>query len=239
MTIQKRLTQGAGLFALLLLISSLALAPLAAKASHEERESAYTRIASRINASERYEQYRRASRESRELRSAISKLDDDPVEELPIPVLLGVATRNLSKNFGDARDGGARTHEGLDIMAPMGALVASPTEAVVTRTGEGGSAGIYVYTANPGGETFVYMHLMAIADGVKAGTKLEAGDIIGYVGDTGNAKGGAPHLHFEIRDGREAIDPYPRLAREFTLEERIESLTKLLEVLMEKLEDER
>lgn len=221
------------------LVAPFVLVPATARAAHEDGEGVYTRLASRINTSERYEQYRKASRESRELRSAIAKLDDDPVKEMPIPVLLGVATRNLSKNFGDARDGGSRSHEGLDIMAPMGAIVASPTEAVVTRTGEGGSAGIYVYTANPGGETFVYMHLSAIAEGVKAGTKLEQGDIIGYVGDTGNAKGGAPHLHFEIRDGREATDPFDRLTREFTLEERIDTLTKLLEALMEKLEDER
>ena len=165
----------------------------------------------------------------------IKKLGSKAVEEMPIPVLMGIGVRNLSKNFGDARDGGSRSHEGLDIMAPMGALVASPTKAVVTRTGEGGSAGIYVYTAGPGGETFAYMHLSGIAPGVKSGTVLEKGDLIGYVGDTGNAKGGAPHLHFEIRKDRRVTDPYPRLTREFTVEERIAALTELLASLQKEL----
>ena len=73
------------------------------------------------------------------------------------------------------------------------------------------------------------MHLDDIADGIKAGTELEAGDLIGYVGDTGNAKGGVTHLHFEIRDGRKATDPYPRITKEFTLKERIEAITNILE----------
>jgi len=169
------------------------------------------------------------------LRKKIQKLDDDPVEQFPIPIALGVALRNLSKNFGDPRDGGSRTHEGLDIMAPRGAYIASPTDAVVTRTGKGDSAGIYVYTMGPGGETFAYMHLDRIADGVKSGTVLKPGDLIGYVGDTGNAKGGAPHLHFEIREGRKATDPYPRLTREFSSEERIRTLTAILEELKDDL----
>lgn len=161
-------------------------------------------------------------------RRAIEKLDDDPVDALPIPILMGFTVANLSKNFGDPRDGGAREHEGLDLMAPTGAYVVSPTEAVVIRTGSGSSAGTYVYTANPGDETFVYMHLDDIADGLKVGTVLEPGDLIGYVGNTGNASGGAAHLHFEIRDGRDATDPYPRLTREFTLKERIAALEKIV-----------
>ncbi|MES2994956.1 MAG: M23 family metallopeptidase [Patescibacteria group bacterium] len=178
------------------------------------------------------EEYRSSSsRLSSSLRNKIKKLDDDAVENLPIPIALGVALRNLSKNFGDDRDGGARSHEGLDIMAPRGAYIASPTEAVVTRTGKGSSAGTYVYTMGPGGETFAYMHLDGIADGIKSGSELKAGDLIGYVGDTGNAKGGATHLHFEIREGRKATDPFPRLTREFTSAELIRTLTDVVEEL--------
>ena len=159
----------------------------------------------------------------------IDQLDDDEVEAFPIPILLGVAVNQLTKNFGDPRDGGSRSHEGLDILAPRGAYIVSPTEAVVTRTGTGSSAGKYVYTANPGGETFVYMHLDDIADGLSSGDVLEAGDLIGYVGDTGNAVGGVTHLHFEIREGRRAEDPYSRLTEEFTLKERMEALEKIVE----------
>lgn len=172
---------------------------------------------------------------SSSLRRKINGLDDDEVEELPIPILLGVTRANITPDFGDPRGGGTREHEGQDILAPRGAIIAASTEGVVTRTGKGSSAGTYVYVAAPGGETFRYMHLDRIADGIKSGTELEVGDIIGYVGNTGNAAGGPTHLHFEIRDGRRAIDPYPRLTREFTLKERITALTNLIEMLRKEL----
>lgn len=174
------------------------------------------------------------TRYSSAIQKEIRKLDDTAVKNLPVPILLGMRASQLSPNFGDPRDGGARTHEGEDIMAPRGSLIASPTDAVVTRTGTGESSGIYVYTANPGGETFVYMHLEEVAVGIKAGTVLKPGDILGYVGDSGNAKG-TPHLHFEIRKNREALDPYPRLTREFTLEQRITSLQRFIAALKKNL----
>ncbi|HYE23434.1 MAG TPA: M23 family metallopeptidase [Candidatus Paceibacterota bacterium] len=188
----------------------------------------YTEIISHTQRSDR-------SRYSSAVERAIRKLDDDVVKNLPIPVLLGVSPAQLARNFGDVRGGGTRTHEGLDIMAPKGAFVASPTDAVVTRTGTGESAGIYVYTANPGGETFAYMHLDAIAEGVKPGTVLKAGDLIGYVGNTGNASGGAPHLHFEIRDNGKVIDPYLRLTKEFSAGQRIAVLKDILAALQKEL----
>ncbi len=165
----------------------------------------------------------------------IKKLDSKAVKDLPIPILLGVRVSNLSPNFGDPRDGGSRSHEGLDIMSPMGSFISSPTEAVVVRTGKGDSSGTYVTTANPGGETFTYMHLSGIADGVKTGTVLKTGDLIGYVGDTGNAKGGAPHLHFEIRKSRKATDPFPRLTKEFSSAERLGVLKDILADLQKEL----
>ncbi len=162
---------------------------------------------------------------------AINKLDDDIVEEIPIPVLLGIPLSSISPNFGDPRDGGERSHEGEDILAPRDTPVSSPTDAVVTRVGNGSSSGLYVTTRNPGGESFTYMHLDEVAEGIKAGTVLEPGDILGFVGDTGNAKGGVTHLHFEIRENRKALDPFPRLAREFTLEERMSGIEKYLNEL--------
>src|SRR3990167_873862 len=105
-------------------------------------------------------------------RANIAALGDVRVEALPIPVLLGVELSNLTKNFGDPRDGGARTHEGLDMLAPEGTPIASPTEAVVIRIGEDDGSGIYVRTANPGGESFVYMHLVSVADDLERGDAL-------------------------------------------------------------------
>ena len=161
-------------------------------------------------------------------RAQINALGTTPVASLPVPVLLGIAVSDLTKNFADPRDGGARSHEGLDILAPAGTPVASPTEAVVTRVGTGANSGIYVRTANPGGETFVYMHLSAIADGVTAGDVLQRGDVLGFVGNTGNASGGPAHLHFEIRKGS-ATDPHPRLMSVFTLAERMSGVAQALE----------
>ena len=95
--------------------------------------------------------------------------------------------------------------------APQGTPVVSPTEAVVTGVGVGASSGKYVYTANPGGESFRYMHLDTMAD-IERGDKLSVGDFIGTVGDTGNAPDGVYHLHFEVKNLKnEAIDPNERL----------------------------
>ena len=145
---------------------------------------------------------------------------------------LGVELNNLTKNFGDPRGDGTRLHEGLDIMAPQGTPIASPTDAVVTRTGNGASSGIYIRTANPGGEQFVFMHLSEIAKGVTAGTKVARGEIIGYVGNTGNASGGGAHLHFEIRKNG-AQDPYPRISTVFTVQERMTGAAQALERTVE------
>lgn len=153
-----------------------------------------------------------------------SDLDDDVVESFPIPVLFGVNYNTLVPDFGDPRGGGTRQHEGQDMVVPLGTPIVSPTEAIVIRTGTGESAGKYVYTANPGGETFVYMHLDYIAD-LDPGDKLDPGDFIGTVGDTGNAPDGVYHLHFEVRDeDNDATDPYERMTDAFTLKEKVSFL---------------
>jgi hypothetical protein len=165
---------------------------------------------------------------SSSLNNKINSLDNDTVENVPLPILFGLTPDNITRNFGDPRSGG-RTHEGLDIMAPKRALIVSPTEAVVMRIGVGESAGNYVYTANPGGETFAYMHLDEIAD-INEGDELAKGGFIGYVGNTGNASGGATHLHFEIHQDGEATDPFPRLKSIFPLEDKIEYLKDILNI---------
>ena len=161
----------------------------------------------------------------------ISALPSVATQAIFIPVLFGVSVKNLFPNFGDPRDGGSRTHKGEDIMAAKGTPIVSPTDAVVLRTGTGSSEGNYVYTANPGGETFVYMHLDRIGEGVTSGTVLAQGSLIGYVGNTGNASGGAAHLHFEVRNSSGThIDPFPRLTAEFTAEQKNSYLSNILAV---------
>ena len=165
----------------------------------------------------------------REYRERIEDLDNDIVENLPIPVLVGVELLHLTKNYGDSRGGGTRLHEGLDMVATDGTPVASPTEAVVVRIGDGPDSGLYIRTANPGGESFVYMHLSKIADELREGDRVERGEVIGFVGNTGNASDGHAHLHFEIREDGEPQDPYPRLTEVFSQNEREEGLEQALE----------
>lgn len=225
------LTRAGALFLLLALIAPIAL-PTAEAATRSTRGSTYSNYwhntsEGRVSTTtlERGTSRRGISSAAQK---AIDALDDDAVEDLSIPVLFGVRVSDLSPNFGDPRDGGARSHEGEDIMAPKNDYVVSPTDAVVVSMGTGDSAGNYVYTANPGEETFVYMHLDRFAEGLKVGSVLEKGDLIGYVGNTGVAGGGATHLHFEIRHSRKATDPFPRLTEEFTLTERIDAVEKAL-----------
>lgn len=162
------------------------------------------------------------------LRAYASSLYESPVKNLKIPVLMGVEVKNLYDSWGAPRSGG-RKHEGIDIMAPRGTPIVSPTRAVVGKVGYGKLGGNYIYTINPGGERFYFAHLDSYAEGMVPGKVLEAGDIIGYVGDTGGAKGTPPHLHFGIYS-KGAINPYPRLTEAFTNEERFQSLNKMVSI---------
>jgi murein DD-endopeptidase MepM/ murein hydrolase activator NlpD len=202
-----------------------ALLPLAAHAQSYRGQYFYTQegVASTS-------QYIYQSRSNSALQQQISALPQTATQNVTIPILFGVLPGNLTPNFGDPRDGGVRTHEGLDMMSPLDTPIVSPTAAVVIRTGTGASEGNYVYTANPGGETFVYMHLSRIGENVLSGTVLARGDLIGYVGNTGNASGGAPHLHFEIHTNGDAVDPFVRLTQLFSLQEQAASLAKIFSV---------
>jgi peptidoglycan hydrolase-like protein with peptidoglycan-binding domain len=167
-------------------------------------------------------------RQSSELQQKINVLPSVADAAVFMPVLFGVGVKNISPNFGDPRDGGTRTHIGEDIMAVKGTPIVSPTAAVVIRTGVGSGQGNYITTANPGGETFVYMHLDRFGEGVTVGTVLEQGSLIGYVGNTGNASGGAAHLHLEIHNSSGvATDPFPRLIAEFTPTQKMSYLTNM------------
>lgn len=159
----------------------------------------------------------------------INALSSQPVHtNVKIPVLFGVRVTSLEDTWGDARSSG-RTHEGIDIMAPRGTLIVSPTDAIVTTVENSGNGGIHVFTANPGGERYYFAHLDGFAKGLVEGQALRAGDLIGYVGNTGNASGGPTHLHFGIYEGdRVALNPYPRLTLPFTTKERVDAVTKIL-----------
>ena len=162
------------------------------------------------------------------LESQIQRLPSQSEAEILVPVLFGLPLSSITANFGDARGGGTRTHEGLDMMAKKGTPIISPTDAVIINTGNGASSGLFISTMNPGGETFVYMHLDSIPTHITSGTYVLRGEVIGFVGNTGNASGGGDHLHFEIRKNG-ATDPYLRIKKELSLAEKMNSMTKYLE----------
>ena len=129
---------------------------------------------------------------------------------LPIPVK-GVATRELRDTWGAARSNGRR-HEGIDIFAKKGTTVRSTTDGIVQRIRTGGAGGKAVWVLGPDLSRHYYAHLDDFGR-ISVGQRIDQGDKIGEVGNTGNAKGGRPHLHYGIylRNGQ-ATNPYPYLA---------------------------
>ncbi|HEX5787676.1 MAG TPA: M23 family metallopeptidase [Woeseiaceae bacterium] len=111
--------------------------------------------------------------------------------------------------FGDPRDGGRRRHEGLDIFAPRDTPVVAVADgvAVASRSRLGGNT---VWLRGHG-KSYYYAHLASTAFGGRR--DVRAGDVLGYVGNSGNAANTPPHLHFGIyRRGQGAVDPAPYIA---------------------------
>ena len=129
-------------------------------------------------------------------------------QALPVPVE-GVRARALRDTWGGARSEG-RKHEGIDIFARRGTPVRSSTEGIVSQVGTNRLGGLVVWVLGPGGQRHYYAHLDSYSD-VEAGMRIEAGRVLGHVGNTGNAKGTPPHLHYGIYDTGGAINPYPLL----------------------------
>jgi len=106
---------------------------------------------------------------------------------------------------------GGRLHLGVDIIAKEGKLLYAVADGTITKTyidRPGSLAGNGIRLTKEDGTYFFYAHLSAFADGIEVGTEVAAGQVIGYVGNTGNS--GTPHLHFEVHpDGGAAVNPYP------------------------------
>jgi peptidoglycan LD-endopeptidase LytH len=145
-------------------------------------------------------------------------LDDLPEGELIIPVV-GVAPDELTDTFTEAR-GQGRTHDAIDIMAPRGTPVVAAISGEVLRLFESDDGGLTVYKRGDGDDhIYYYAHLDGYHEDLAEGDTVRRGQLIGYVGDTGNAPPGVTHLHFAIWipdsddwfwEG-EAINPYPIL----------------------------
>ena len=149
-----------------------------------------------------------------------------PPNKIVFPVL---GTVTYTDDFGSPRAGGA--HQGIDILAPKRSLALAAEAGKVEFWTRSASAGCMLYLHGQSGTDYDYIHLnndltlkndnrgkcvpgTAYAKGLKDGAKVAAGQVIGYVGDSGDANGLHAHLHFELHpNAKSAVDPYPWLQR--------------------------
>jgi hypothetical protein len=146
----------------------------------------------------------------------------------PAPIVFPVlGPVQYSDDFGAPRPGGP--HQGIDILAPKRALALAAASGKVDFWTTSASAGCMLYLHGASGTTYYYIHLnndltkkndnrgkcvpgTAYGKGLKDGSRVTAGQVVGYVGDSGDADGIHPHLHFEVHPGgHSAVDPYPYL----------------------------
>ena len=119
--------------------------------------------------------------------------------------------QHLTDTWGGARSEGRR-HEGIDIFAPRNTPIKATTQGVVSKVGDDRLGGKVVVIVGPGGAGHYYAHLEDYAD-ISPNQWIEAGDTVGYVGDSGNAKGTPPHVHYGVYINGSAVNPYPLLMK--------------------------
>lgn len=131
---------------------------------------------------------------------------------MPAPVTLALPIRNVKqaalRDTWHAPRPGGRRHEGVDIFADRGTPVYSTTEGVVMRRGHNKLGGNVLWVLGPGGQRHYYAHLERFAH-LSVGERIQPGTMLGYVGNTGNARTTPPHLHYGIYGHAGAINPFP------------------------------
>ena len=146
-------------------------------------------------------------------------LADQPRNGALLVPVLGVKARQLSDTFNETR-GSTRRHEALDILAPRGTPVIAADDGRIVKLFKSVPGGLTIYQFDPSERlAYYYAHLEGYAIDVTEGRQVQRGEVIGYVGTTGNANPATPHLHFAIFElGPEkrwwkgtAINPYPLL----------------------------
>lgn len=142
-----------------------------------------------------------------------------PDGELVIPVA-GVRPAQLVDTYTQSR-GQGRLHDAIDIMAPAGTPVLAAVDGPVAKLFASEAGGITLYQFDRAGEyVHYYAHLQGYAPGIAEGRVLRAGEVLGYVGATGNANPASPHLHYSIArlgadrkwHGGTPVNPYPLLS---------------------------
>lgn len=142
----------------------------------------------------------------------------DAPSGLLLPVQ-GILPSQLRDTFTDARSEG-RVHDAIDILADAGTPVLAVADGTVEKLFDSERGGLTIYQFEPSGHwCYYYAHLQRYADGLAEKQVIRRGEVIGYVGSTGNASAEAPHLHFEVHVlgpekqwwKGESINPYPLL----------------------------
>jgi murein DD-endopeptidase MepM/ murein hydrolase activator NlpD len=134
--------------------------------------------------------------------SPVPAVSSNPIEELrhrnlELPVQ-GIKRNDLQDTFSQAR-GSTRKHEALDVLAPRHTPVLAVEDGTIAKLFFSDAGGITIYQFDPTQAfCYYYAHLQRYADGLKEGAAVKRGDVIGYVGTTGNAPRETPHLHFAI-----------------------------------------
>ena len=105
---------------------------------------------------------------------------------------------------------GGRFHQGIDLFATRGTPVVAVADGAVFRVGYNGLGGWRLWVRDGAGNTFYYAHLDAYSPAAVEGASVARGTVLGYVGDSGDARGTSPHLHFEVHPGGGGpVPPYP------------------------------
>lgn len=130
------------------------------------------------------------------------------IASVAIPSRNPLAVERMTSNFGMREHpilGGRRAHKGIDLAAPTGTPVYATADGTVSRASWFSGYGLYVSLEHGGDMQTRYGHMSRL--NVADGQRVHKGDIIGYVGSTGNSTG--PHLHYEVRVAGEAVNPVP------------------------------
>ncbi len=155
------------------------------------------------------------ARYARVLPQFFAKVPPEADTRLLMPVE-GVLVRQVSDTWGAARSEG-RTHEGTDIFAPAGTPVLSATDGFVYRIDDVARGGLTVTVVGGAGRRYFYTHLSEVAPDLRDGQFVTTDTVLGFVGNSGNAAGTPPHLHFGVYGGEletcewQAINPFSLL----------------------------
>lgn len=166
-----------------------------------EAQRAYDELVARLA---REAASRAAAERAAQLAAAAAARRTAPVTGTPVGGFLCPVRGSFTDDYGDPRSGG-RSHTGIDIFAPTGTpVVAVKSGSLVLESGGAGGNAAYLNAGD--GNTYYYAHFSSYAG---PGRQVAQGEVVGYVGQTGNAS--TPHLHFEIRTPSGPINPYPTL----------------------------